>query len=145
MRRASIPLPIPCEGITLPFELHTHFCDELTSRTDKGGNLSLLINAWCWCSVSLWSHPVIWEIVWLLSRNRLMSISLRWTYYSTNWKDSFKQTTHYHRHSFYNGVNTSINDDGLQTGKRWLKGYRSFSCFWNSLYTLQMYLYPFVM
>ena len=26
MRRASIPLPIPCEGITLPFELHTHFC-----------------------------------------------------------------------------------------------------------------------
>ena len=24
MRRASIPLPIPCEGITLPFELHTH-------------------------------------------------------------------------------------------------------------------------
>ena len=25
MRRASIPLPIPCEGITLPFELHTHF------------------------------------------------------------------------------------------------------------------------
>ena len=23
MRRASIPLPIPCEGITLPFELHT--------------------------------------------------------------------------------------------------------------------------
>ena len=32
MRRASIPLPIPCEGITLPFELHTHFGNGLFVR-----------------------------------------------------------------------------------------------------------------